>query len=339
MSGCGGDATKPVMDLRLNLAQSSSSEFVGNPHTVTATLTNGAIAQPGIAILFTVTGASAQGPTSRNTDATGIATLQYTGTAAGVDVITVSVPSQPGLMSTPAALNCTWKNGSVHFLFDHAVDGQVLGFDDLRYRNAAGNDYSVTNLFYYVSNIALHGAGGSVISDSTVHYRDGRVASTRDWLLDDVPSGSYASVSFTFGLDERWNRAGALPTTQESLNMQWSPLLGGGYHYMKLEGFFSTGGGARMGYFTHTGRIQDPGDPVAHPHFFTVTLPLGPLSVHQDSWDVQIVMNLNGWYATPNLLNFDIFGPSIMDNLGLQQQLQENGPHAFSIGTVSHAGP
>ena len=149
----------------------------------------------------------------------------------------------------------------------------------------------------------------------------------------------YTSVSFTFGLDERWNRTSALPTTQESLNMEWSPLLGGGYHYLKLEGFFLTGGGARTGYFTHTGRIHISGDPVAHPHFFTVTLPLGGLDVERDSWDVQILMNLNGWYAAPNRLDFGTFGPSIMDNLDIQQKLQENGPHAFSIGTVSHAGP
>jgi hypothetical protein len=231
------------------------------------------------------------------------------------------------------------KTESIQFFLDHAVDGQPLVFDDLRYQNAAGNDYSVTNLFYYVSNITLHRSDGSAFTDGTVHYRDARLASTRAWTLHDVPNQTYTSVSFTFGLDDTWNHAGALPATQESLNMEWSPVLGGGYHYMKLEGFFSNGGGARTGYFTHTGRIQRLGDPVAYPHFFTVTLPLAALRIHGDSWDVQIVMNLNGWYATPNLLNFDSYGPSIMDNLDIQQMLQGNGPHAFSIGTVSHAGP
>ncbi|MBK8614539.1 MAG: hypothetical protein IPN85_13895 [Flavobacteriales bacterium] len=52
-------------------------------------------------------------------------------------------------------------------LLEHHVDGEPLLFDSLKYTNEAGHGWSVNRLEYYVSQIILHGAGGT--PDDTIH--------------------------------------------------------------------------------------------------------------------------------------------------------------------------
>ncbi len=70
-----------------------------------------------------------------------------------------------------------------------------------------------------------------------------------------------------------------------------------------------------------------------HHHDFTVTLPIA-MQVNGDAWTVPIVMDINQWYENPNVYDFPAV-PMIMNDLGRQQMLMENGPSVFSIGMVS----
>jgi hypothetical protein len=73
--------------MTLVLTPPTAENEVGNPHTVTATVTDfGGQPVPGVTVRFTVTGAN---PTSGSdvTDANGQATFTYTGTVAGLDTI------------------------------------------------------------------------------------------------------------------------------------------------------------------------------------------------------------------------------------------------------------
>lgn len=73
---------------QITLSPKVATNVVGNEHCVTATVTN-AIGNPkkDIDVVFSVTGANSAGGTE-TTDAAGTATSCYTGTVAGVDVIT-----------------------------------------------------------------------------------------------------------------------------------------------------------------------------------------------------------------------------------------------------------
>ena len=59
------------------------------------------------------------------------------------------------------------------------------------------------------------------------------------------------------------------------------------------------------------------------------------LTVAQDAWEIQVVMNLGEWFANPNLYNFVGLG-GIMGNADLQGQLQANGATVFTLGSVGH---
>ena len=48
------------------------------------------------------------------------------------------------------------KDPSVKLILNYKVDGAALIFDSLMYTNNAGNNYEVSRLEYYISNITFH---------------------------------------------------------------------------------------------------------------------------------------------------------------------------------------
>lgn len=236
--------------------------------------------------------------------------------------------------------------GALTLRLDHLVGGQPLVVNGATYMgvDGAGNDYSVTTLRYFISNVQLRSTAGMLYGVQDYHYRDALLASTREYTLGGIPPGTYDRLIFTFGLDEQWNVSGnAISHDHNVAGMEWPPNWGGGWHYMILEGMHSSSGGGTA-YKTHFGRrfIAASGDPsgqgpdtVPYPHHFQVHLALpAPLAIHGDHWATSLQMELNGWYANPAI---DLSGwfptgaEGIMVNLTAQDILQQNGPHCFTM--------
>ena len=227
----------------------------------------------------------------------------------------------------------TTKVNSIAFHLDHTVDGKGVVYDDIRYENEAGNKYSVMTLRYYISDIKLHQYDGTIHEIDTFYYRDIDLPETRTLIVDDIPNGQYAYISFTFGLDSVKNESYALPSTYENNNMEWPIPMGGGYHYMKFEGRYIKDDGSIGSFNTHTGRLKTK-DGKINENFFQVELPFSAFEVNNNSWDIQILMNLNEWYRTPHTYDIEEFGPAIMGNQNAQQYLMENGADAFTMGRM-----
>lgn len=214
--------------------------------------------------------------------------------------------------------------GAVTVHFDHTVASVVLEPEAILYTNAAGNEYGVTRLEYIVSEIALETVAGKRVELAKFHYRNAFVGATRS-VSAPVPGGKYAALRFTFGLDGATNASGALPSVDHFNNMAWPAPMGGGYHYMRLEGLFRTADGEGA-FLTHTG-------PAGGADFsFAVSLPLS-LTVSGDEWEIDVIMDLNEWYDAPSLYDFNGRG-GIMGDADAQFTLQENGTTVFSLGRL-----
>ena len=224
-----------------------------------------------------------------------------------------------------ACSNSDSDRGEIHVNFDHVIAGAELVPSEIRYTNAAGNEYAITRLEYIVSDIILETTAGKRVDLTEVHYRNALSNATRS-LSAHIPGGEYSVLHFTFGIDGGKNETGALPSLEHFNNMAWPSPMGGGYHYMRMEGLFRIPDGEGS-FLTHTG-------PSAGADFsFDVSLPLH-LSVNGGSWGITVVMDINQWYDAPTVYDFNDRG-SIMGNADAQFTLQENGTAAFSI---SHAG-
>ena len=216
--------------------------------------------------------------------------------------------------------------GEVTIHFNHTVAGTDLKRGDILYTNAAGNEYGVTRLEYIISDIALETAAGKRVELAEFHYRNAFVSATRS-VSAKVPGGEYTALRFTFGIAGAKNETGALPSVDHFNNMAWPAPMGGGYHYMRMEGLFRTDDGEGA-FLTHTG-------PAGGEDFsFAVSLPLY-LTVSGDEWAIAVVMDLNEWYDAPSLYDFNGRG-GIMGDADAQLILQGNGSTVFPLVHIGH---
>lgn len=234
---------------------------------------------------------------------------------------------------------CQKPTGNVKFSFSFYVDNELLQQDTCKYVNAAGNCYEVTEAQYFISDVVFTRNDGTtfkITTDSSAHYVDADIVGTLSWLpTDELPAGVYKSVSFVFGLSPELNHSYFYPNAPEN-NMSWPAYLGGGYHYMKINGKWRLGDGALSPFNLHTGIGQQRdanGNIIGFiDNSFTVTLPLSNFEVSKNNTTtLHLRMNINNWFTNPNTFDFNVYGGSIMQNQAAQEVLKENGHNVFSV--------
>lgn len=230
--------------------------------------------------------------------------------------------------------SCQDPVGTMRMSFSFSVDGQALVQDTMLYQNEAGNRYEVTEAQYFISNVILTAANGTqyaIRSNKSAHYVDADIPGTMVWQpADELPAGSYSAITFVFGLAPELNVSHSYTDAPEN-NMSWPATLGGGYHNMKINGRWMGEDDAAHPFNLHSGRVVTAaGDTVETS--FTVTLPLTNAMVPKNGvMDLRLDMDINRWFCSPYLFDFNHFGGSIMQNASAQEMLKSNGWDVFSI--------
>lgn len=251
-----------------------------------------------------------------------------------------------GMMMLCLALFCGCRpssdTGMIEINVDYAVNGEAMEEDTLKYVNAAGNHFMVTEVQWFISHLEFQNRDGVWVSfnsredtgDNAVHYFDTDLPETHHLQLEDVPQGHYKALRFTFGLNEADNISGRFPNTPES-NMFWPEPLGGGYHYMKLNGRWRNANDELVPFNVHLGIGQNSELTEFYPNYFNVSIPID-LNVKPDSKaTLRLTMVIDNWFQSPNNYDFNDYGGSIMQNQEAQQVLKENGHDVFTASTSS----
>ncbi len=214
------------------------------------------------------------------------------------------------------------STGNVQLNITHEVDGGAIFFDSLIYQNAAGNYYSVSRLQYYLSNAVLKTATGKAVFTKGLHYIDA-TRGVEKITLQQIPVGTYTSIQFLIGLDSLTNQSYSLPNTLDNINMSWPDVMGGGYHFIKLEGQYLNTNGAPKGYAVHLGTNAAL---VNHQPLNIM------LTVEQNKTSqLTLAMNINAWYTQPHNFNFNTDGNYTMGIPELMQIIRNNGKDVFEI--------
>ena len=214
--------------------------------------------------------------------------------------------------------------------FTHTVDASELMTNIMIYTNEAGENYDIQTLKYFISEITLHSENGSSLLLDEVHFIDIKDESTFNLTYNKVPNNNYTSISFDMGLDTAKNISNAYNNEAWFGEMEWPEIgmngvdMGGGYHYMKIEGDFND---SISGYGTHTGGTM--GRDYSFNHLENISL-----FIDDDLGDVSVNINmeLNNWYSSPNQIVFSSYGNGIMGNMQMQMDIQMNGiTDVFSV--------
>lgn len=214
----------------------------------------------------------------------------------------------------------TATNPSLNLSFRFRVDGPSLNFDTIIYENQAHNHFSVNTIVFYLSQISLIKADSSSVMVKDWLFVDARTAATLDESLKDIPKGCYTGISFNIGIDSVHNIPNGLPATNDNLMMEWPVLMGGGYHFLKLEGYFADSAGS-PGYAMHLGTNKC---------LIKVQIPVS-MCFDKDAISKMLVMNINEWFRNPNIFDFNIDGNYIMGDSAAMMKFASNGADVFSI--------
>jgi hypothetical protein len=202
----------------------------------------------------------------------------------------------------------------------HHFEGDKLELSPKYYVDEAGDSINVTDLKYYLSNITLISKEGKVFHDLDIFYVDVKQPQSLLLLIDSIPPGDYQDMYFNLGIDEDRNFPYSLPNTLNNINMIWPELMGGGYHFMKLEGQFKLNGN-NFGYAFHLGKSKSRID--------------YNLSINKSLkyWNEKIVLNhdVSEWFKNPLNYDFAIHEPYSMSSDSVIGVLKLNGSDVFSF--------
>ena len=171
----------------------------------------------------------------------------------------------------------------------------------------------------YVSKINLVNTDGVPYSINQAFYLDAKDSNFSSIILTGIPIGNYKDVSFIIGLDSSMNKTYYLPATVENNNMEWPTAMGGGYHFMKLEGSFVDSTGT-WGYNMHLGTTGNA---------VSITLLNKTFSISSTPANIQLKMNVSEWFKNPSIYNFNTDGVYSMGNATAMQKLKNNGWDVF----------
>lgn len=237
--------------------------------------------------------------------------------------------------------SCNKDNGvsqvQITFKFSHNWDGTAVSnanFNSIIYTNANGEDLSITKLRYLISKITFKKSSGETFILDGYNLVDVTNNTNQSFTpITTIPDGDYSKVSFTFGFDNDDNyNENYIDLNSASWNVP--ELLGGGYHYMQLEGKFIDNTTTETGYAYHTIRAVDNSGAtqVFQDTFFEIDV--GAVNITNNA-TFNIEMNIAEWFKNPNTWDLNVLNQMLMPNSSAQIMMYENGQNVFNLESVN----
>lgn len=200
-------------------------------------------------------------------------------------------------------------------------DNHAVIWDSLNNTNAAGNIYSVQNINFYISEMTLKRNDGFIYKSNRVFYIDPRISGKASLQLDSIPKGNYTSLAFLIGVDSLRNVDFGLGTTIDNLNMAWPTAMGGGYHFMKVEGHYLDTSNTIQGFAIHLGKNNN----------LVNVLINQPFNQQNSLHDYSFIFNINEAFKTPYLYDLNVDNNYTMSDSLAMLKIKSNMKDAFSI--------
>ncbi len=192
--------------------------------------------------------------------------------------------------------------GKVNLEFDNMVGNQELELNTGNYINANGDDFKITTLKYYVSNLTFNKADGSknLIPESYLLI-DASNDKTTLQTINNIPAGDYVSMDFVIGVDSVRNFAGAQTGALDpAKGMFWSWYTG--YIFVMLEGSSSKSTQANNKIAFHVGGAKAPNNTVRK---VTLPFPAGGLRVRNNSQpEIHLLVDASYLFKGSTNINF-----------------------------------
>ena len=227
---------------------------------------------------------------------------------------------------------------NVTMTFSHYWDETAVtssDFNSLKYTNVHGELMSIERLRYLISDITFIKTDGQTILLEGYNLVDVTNQTNLSFTPNEkIAAGSYSNVSFVFGLVNEKNNDGTY-TDLNAASWNVPAMLGGGYHYMQLDGKFINSNNQSQGYNYHAIRANDNAG--ANPTFPQDTffrVDLGAITVATDV-EINVAMHIEEWFENPNTWDLNMYNQMLMPNSEAQIMMYENGQNAFTLESIN----
>jgi len=207
------------------------------------------------------------------------------------------------------------------FIVSLKCDGANVYLDSLMNINPSLNTYSVHNVNFYISNIKMKRDDDSIYSSNQIIYIDPLLSLKNAFILDSIPVGNYTEITYTIGIDSVLNIDYGLTSTIDNLNMAWPTAMGGGYHFLKMEGHYLDTQNIAQGYAIHLGKNEN----------LIIIKQNQLLKQRNDTHEYSIIFNINEVFATPYNYNLNIDNNYTMSDSIAMLKIKTNIKDAFNI--------
>ncbi len=195
---------------------------------------------------------------------------------------------------------CRAQDASLHIRFEHYAGDSVLVLDKKQYTNALQQPLTISMFKYYISNIKLESADGSVTNVDDYFLVNEDIPESKDIILSKLPKGLYKSISFILGVDSLHNCSGAQTGALDPVNgMFWA--WNTGYIFIKLEGIAAASKSPGHIFEYHIGGYRAPTNAIRQ-----IRLSLGKngLSVGGDTAELKIKVDALQLLKEPVSIDF-----------------------------------
>lgn len=216
---------------------------------------------------------------------------------------------------------------AINFHFKHLYKTNAMDVrtdNSLIYTNEAGNTWNIKSIKYYISKLIIY-------KDDSIAYDVNMVklvnpaetnSAYQEYTLGDIPAGHYTKMSFIFGVDTARNKFLGLGNNSEANSMEWPDPLGGGYHFMMMEGVYLNSNNVLVGYAIHLGKNNNQ---------YTAEFPIDFTAKDGAKANINITMNVDQWFDGINKINLNDGYGYMMDDDAKQLLFKQNASSVFSI--------
>ncbi|OFX80541.1 MAG: hypothetical protein A2X12_08405 [Bacteroidetes bacterium GWE2_29_8] len=236
------------------------------------------------------------------------------------------------------------NSAKLKITFSHYCNGKPVVYDSMMYYNKAGNKYEITEIQYFISDVVLYKNGQKQITINQwndIYYIDTNLPETFVWeVFDQISPDNYDSIAFTFGINKAKNISFMFVNPPER-DMFWPEVLGGGYHYLKLNGFWENIESQRKVFNFHLGPGQiytsentTEVDSIIGfvDNSFFVSLKNSYITFEAgQTTEINIRMNVEKWFEYPTIFDFNIHESNMMQKQSSMKIASENGQYAFEL--------
>ena len=206
-------------------------------------------------------------------------------------------------------------------------------FDELKFTNENEQTLSINRLRYVISEITLiHESGEPTVLNDYNLVDLTNEAGLSFTTSESILPGDYVSASFRFGFSNNFNIDGTYPDLNTAL-FNVPGLLGGGYHFMQLDGMYIDNNNQEAAYNYHVINAFDASNPNENVET-SFSVNIGGLTIGSNT-NINVKMDVSEWFKNPNMWDLNEFDTNLMGNYDVQLLMNQNGSSVFDLVSIT----